>query len=72
MITFGGSPIPVADPPTLENSTSAISTFFGSRFNTSHSLEKKIFNMGFMKDQIVPPIIGLITNSYKMFGFFKI
>ena len=39
MMTFGGSPIAVAVPPMLENTTSAISTGRGSRFNTWQSLE---------------------------------
>ena len=42
MITFGGSPIAVAVPPMLENITSAIKIFFGSKFNTSQSLQRNI------------------------------
>ena len=39
MITLGGSPIAVAVPPILENNTSAIRIFRGSKFNTSQSLK---------------------------------
>ena len=34
MMTLGGSPMAVAVPPILENTTSAIRTGRGSRFNT--------------------------------------
>lgn len=34
----------VAVPPMLENKTSAIKMFLGSRFNTSHNLEGYLFS----------------------------
>lgn len=44
IITLGGSPMAVAVPPMLENKTSAIKMFLGSRFNTSHNLEGYLFS----------------------------
>ena len=43
MMTLGGSPMAVAVPPMLENTTSAISTGRGSRFNTWHNLQRFIY-----------------------------
>ena len=40
IMTFGGSPIPVAVPPMFENNTSAIKIFLGSKFKTSHNLKR--------------------------------
>lgn len=67
IITLGGSPMAVAVPPMLENKTSAIKMFLGSKFNTSHNLEgylfsnDNVYSLYLLTDYFLKPKVGLPT-----------